>query len=136
MFVSNRENMMKGFSLIEMMVVLAIIAILAAVAIPGYGSYKNRAIRAEAEQELMNVATVQEDHFNSYRKYTVTEADLEDFYGVAITGDHFKIDITGDTTAYLATAYVCYDLAGTACDSGNMNLTCTIVAGQEKPSCI
>jgi len=127
---------MRGFTLIELMIVIAIVGILAAVAIPLYGGYKQRAIRAEAEQELMNVATVEEDYFNSYRRYTIVESDLEDFYGVNIAGDHFSIDITGDTSAYIATAYVCYELAGAACNSGNMNLTCTITVGQETPNCI
>lgn len=127
---------MRGFTLIELMVVLAIVAILAVVAIPLYGGYRERAIRAEAEQELLNIQTVQEDHFNSYRTYTVTEDDLRDYYGVNIVGDHFKINVTGDTTAYLATAYICYKLAGSACGSGDMDMTCTITAGQEKPNCI
>ena len=128
---------MKGFSLIELMVVIAIIAVLSAIAIPGYNAYKERAIRSEAEQELMNVQTVQEDYFNSYRKYmgAGTETTLENFYGVNITGDHFKIVMGGDSSAYTATAYVCYNVAGSGCGSGNANLTCTIVADQDKPDC-
>lgn len=127
--------MKKGFTLIELMIVLAIVAILAAVAIPLYGMYKERAIRAEAEQELMNIQTVEEDHFNSYRRYTITATDLEGFYGVTTVGKNFSIALTGDTTAYLATAYVCYEKAGSACNSGNDDLTCTISAGMEKPNC-
>ena len=132
---------MRGFSLIELMVVIAIVAVLAAVAIPLYDSYKERAIRAEAEQELMNIQTIEEDYFNSYRKYRAEagdadEIELENFYGATFTGDHFKIEITGDTAAYTATAYICYDLAGSACDSGNKNMTCTITASAEKPNCI
>jgi len=127
---------MRGFTLIELMIVLAIVAILSAVAIPLYGAYTERAIRAEAEQELLNVQTVEEDYFNSYRAYTVDETALEDFYGVKITGKHFKIDIVDTTLPYLATAYICYNSAGAGCGSGNKNLTCTITTGQEKPNCI
>lgn len=127
---------MKGFTLVELMIVLAIVAIIAAVAIPLYDSYKERAIRAEAEQELMNIQTIQEDYFNSYRKYSITASELEGYYGMKSIGKNFNITLSGTTASYLATAYVCYDKAGSACGSGNKNLTCTIAAGQEKPTCV
>ena len=135
-----RSNM-KGFTLVELMIVLAIIAIIAAVAIPLYGAYKQRAIRAEAEEELMNIATIEEDYFNSYRKYSTDEAELRDYYGAKAGlaadgyGKNFQIDLQGTAAAYVAVAYVCYDKAGSACVSGSQNMTCTIAAGQEKPTC-
>lgn len=131
----------KGFTLIELMIVLAIIAVIAAVAIPLYDAYKRRAIRAEAEEELMNIATIQEDYFNSYRRYTITEAELREFYGAkagAVAegyGAHFQIDLQGTTAAYVAVAYVCFNKAGSACASGSEDMTCTISAGQESPTC-
>ena len=139
----NKEIKMRGFSLIELMIVMAIIAILAAVSIPLYGAYKERAIRAEAEQELMNVQTVEEDYFNSYRKYraesgVADEIELENFYGInrgGQAGDHFKIEIDGNAAAYTATAYICYNPPAAGCDSGNKDMTCTITASDEKPIC-
>ncbi|HPS31118.1 MAG TPA: prepilin-type N-terminal cleavage/methylation domain-containing protein [bacterium] len=136
--------MRKGFTIIELMIVLAIVAILAAVAIPLYGAYKERAVRAEAEEELLHVQTVEEDYFNSFRRYTITGKELRDFYGAKVLGEdpspdnygkNFMIELSGTTAAYVATAYVCYDKAGSACVSGVQNLTCTITADQEKPSC-
>lgn len=132
----------KGFTLIELMIVLAIIAVLAAVAIPLYDAYKRRAIRAEAEEELMNIATIEEDYFNSYRRYSIDEKEIREYYGAKAGavdegyGDHFQIDLQGTTAAYTAVAYVCYNKPGKDCNSGNKDMTCTITAGQEKPACI
>jgi prepilin-type N-terminal cleavage/methylation domain-containing protein len=136
--------MKKGFTLIELMIVLAIIAILAAVAIPLYDWYKRRTIVAEAQQELMTLSTVQEDYFNSFRRYA-NAATLRGFYGVkAYTGTpadeeqgkHFRIDVTNPTTtSFTATASVCFNKPGTACNSGNKDTTCTIANGADQPTC-
>jgi len=50
----------KGFTLIELMIVITIVAILVALALPSYTSYVRKAKRGEAEQTLMNWANMQE----------------------------------------------------------------------------
>ena len=50
----------KGFTLVELMVVVAIVAILVALALPSYGAYIRKANRAEAQQLLLNWANNQE----------------------------------------------------------------------------
>ncbi len=45
-----------GFTLIELMIVVAIIAILAAIAYPAYGQYKVRVNRADTQAEMMGIA--------------------------------------------------------------------------------
>jgi type IV pilus assembly protein PilE len=129
--------MKKGFTLIELMIVLGIIVILAAVAIPLYNGYTERAKRAEAEQELMNLAAVEEDYFNSFRKYSSDVNILKDFYGVQITGKHFSIEVTlgASSASYTAKGYVCYAGGGSSCGSGNANITCTIKNGDSEPIC-
>ena len=46
------KNRQEGFTLIELMIVIAIIGILAAIAIPQYSTYRNRAYNAKAVSEL------------------------------------------------------------------------------------
>ncbi len=66
------RNSKKGFTLIEVMVVVAIIAILAAVAIPAYLGYKEK---AKAEVAKSSVTAVM-DTINA--KITVDEANIDD----------------------------------------------------------
>jgi type IV pilus assembly protein PilE len=54
------ETNSKGFTLIELMIVIAIVAILVALAIPSYTQYIRKANRGESQQLLMNWANNQE----------------------------------------------------------------------------
>jgi len=62
-------NQGRGFSLIELMVVVAIIAIIAAVAIPSYGRYVFRARRADGQALLMHIANAQERYYAVSHRY-------------------------------------------------------------------
>ncbi len=56
-----RKN--SGFTLIEVLVVVAIVGILSAVAVPGYQSYVLKTFRANAQSYIMNLATQQEAYY-------------------------------------------------------------------------
>jgi type IV pilus assembly protein PilE len=59
----------RGFTLIELMIVVALIAILAAIAYPSYEDYVMRATRTEAKNRLMQVASEQEKFFSTFNRY-------------------------------------------------------------------
>lgn len=89
-----RRSCNEGFTLIEVMVVVAIIGILALIAIPSYTQYSVRAKRSAAESFIMSVANKQEQYILDARQYAsslaalnmaTVPADVDAAYNITIT---------------------------------------------------
>ena len=65
-----------GFTLIEIMIVVVIIGILAAIAFPSYQSYVMRSNRSEAQALLSDVAAREERFFTQNNSYVSATADV------------------------------------------------------------
>ena len=66
----------RGFTLIELMIVIAIIGILAAIAIPQFAAYKTRSYNSAAQADLRNATTAQEAYFVDEQTYCSTTGTL------------------------------------------------------------
>lgn len=89
-----------GFTLVELMMTVAILAILSAVAIPAYVNYVNRARQNEAVLALMNVKMDQEIFWDDHNRYAGTISCLPSFgndcfVGTAhLTASGYRIKVT------------------------------------------
>jgi len=71
-----RVKEQKGFTLIEVMIVVAIIGIIAAIGYPSYTSYLHKAGRSEASALLLEVMERQEQWYRNELTYTTDITDL------------------------------------------------------------
>jgi type IV pilus assembly protein PilE len=65
----HNKNYSNGFSLIELLIVVAIVSILAAVAVPAYYNHILRTRQAEAYHNLLDIKAAQEMYLSMYNEY-------------------------------------------------------------------
>jgi len=92
----------QGFSLIEVLITVAIIGILAGVAYPSYTGFVTRSNRAEAQRELMRLANLQEQVFVDTRAYATNMVGLG-FTNATYTTETGNYEIT--VSAQTATTF-------------------------------
>jgi prepilin-type N-terminal cleavage/methylation domain-containing protein len=117
----------KAFTLIELLIVVVIIGILAAIAIPKFASTKEKAYVTAMRSDLRNMMTAQESYFSDYGLYTTQTGNLKGFSQT--TGVHVVLgEASGGgwwasaTHNALTSTQTCELAVGASASTGGRNL--------------
>ena len=127
--INTRSN---GFTLIEMMIAVVVIAILAAIALPAYQDYVRKARRSDAMDALLLIQNLQERYrannptYGTLAQIGAETTSLENFYNIAVVG-------TPNAVAYQVTATGVGDQANDAVGATSCSpMTITVSAANPR----
>ena len=101
-FSHNKRSSQKGFTLIELMIVVAIIGVLAAVAVPAYNDYIQRAQASEAFSEIGGMKTAISMFAQENGTYPIA-ADIATGIGGPVTGKYSSAATTPGSGVIIVT---------------------------------
>ena len=100
----HRSRDKKGFTLIELMIVVAIIGLLAAIAVPQFAEYRRKAQDNRAKQVLHQLSKAQEDYYIQFDTYTISRPLLSTSSGWTVESTITISILAASTSSWSATA--------------------------------
>lgn len=130
---TQRQNRISGFTLIELMVTVAILGILAAIAYPNYVDYVIRSRLTEATSALATSQVRMEQYYMDYRNYAASGTTCG---YVPDTIDAFSFSCSATSSTYTVTATGINGMAGfgLSIDQDNTKKTTAVPAGWQQPA--
>lgn len=110
----------KGFTLIELMIVVVIIGIISAIAVPAYQGYTRKANRTDGKSALAETAARQENFFANNLRYATSMKAL-DYDAGTIYSPQNKYTVTTSTTTDTYTITVTSVLTDPDCSTMTLN---------------
>ncbi len=98
---ANICNRQKGFSLIELMIVITIVGLLASVALPKYREHVIQSRRSEARSAIEEIRNLQYEFFQNYKRYG-TLAEINQ--ATTTPGGYYQLGVTANLLRFSATA--------------------------------
>ena len=128
------KNMQKGFTLIELMIVVAIIAILAAIAIPAYQDYLVRSQVSEGAVLTDGAKTAISEFYSNTGRFPGSNASAGLATDTSITGKYITSVNVGSTSGQIVATFNS-TAANTAIQGSTFILSATTSAGSISWSC-
>jgi type IV pilus assembly protein PilE len=90
----------RGFTLIELMIVVAIIAIISAIAYPSYQDSVRKTNRSDAMDTMLSTAQRLERCYTSYGSYDNVNCPVQTGASITSAKAHYKVDVTSAASIY------------------------------------
>jgi len=126
----------RGFTLVELMVAVAVLGVIVAVAYPAYIDFLERSRRAEAQEALQNVATLQEQFYTNNKGYSGSLSDLD----VSTTTENAYYQLSLSTASSIDGSAQTYTISASAQGAQASDTDCAAIhldsnGNQSPPEC-